>query len=161
MTETDYINKFMKAWKAAEPTLWWHKVADPTTMGWISKPRAVDVIACLNGRLVGMEWKLRKDDNRFSIGAVRDNQVLTLLHIRKAGGYALLAIGRYIRCNDRMVYLIPIAEWVKRCGLLKNPSVSSPLKSVNLYDTFGEYKFVPWDFVRLGCNIAQNRKDTQ
>jgi len=156
MNETQYTNKFMKAWKAAEPTLWWHKVADPTTGGWMSRTRAVDVIACLDGRLIGMEWKLRKNDGRFSISAVRHIQVLTLLSIQNAGGYALVAIGRYKKHNDRLVYLIPVREWVKRCGILKEPNdTTSPPKSVNLHDTFGEFEFRPWDFKWFGYNIRK------
>lgn len=154
MNETQYARKFMAAWKMAEPSLWWHKVADPATGGWMSRARAVDVIACLGGRFVGMEWKLRKGDGRFPIGAVRYSQVLALLGIHNAGGCALLAIGRYKRRDDRLVYLIPVKEWVKRCGILTGPNdIAPPAKSVSLRDTFGEFEFRPWDFKWLGYNI--------
>ena len=157
MNETQYTNKFMQAWKAAEPTLWWHKVADPTGgMGWASKPRAVDIVACLNGKFIGMEWKFRRNDNRFPINAVRYTQVLTLLGIYNAGGCALVAIGRYKKRNDKLVHLIPIKEWVRRCDLLKGPNDAIRLmKSINLRETFSEYEFRPWDFKWLGYNIRR------
>lgn len=154
MNETDYARKFMKAWEKAEPTLWWHKVADPTVGGDVTRARAIDVIACLDGKFVGVEWKLRRGDGRFPIGAVKYSQVLALLGIHNAGGCALVAIGRHKRRDDRLVYLIPIKEWVKRCWILRGPGdTAPPAKSISLHDTFAEFEFRPWDFSWLGYII--------
>lgn len=156
MNETDYIRKFMKAWKTTEPMLWWHKIADPAIAGWMSNPRSVDVVACLDGKLIGMEWKLHKSNRQFPTDAVRHSQVLALLDIHKAGGCALLAIGRYTKRDDKMVYLIPIVEWVKRCRLANDPNdIEPPLKSINLHNVLSEFEFHPWDFKWLKHNIKK------
>jgi len=169
MNETISTTQFMKDWqRQRSDLLWWFKIPDhsrPMAAANISGKRAVDVIACYNGLLIGMEWKLKKDKRAIPCRRVRINQIETLCNIEVAGGLGLLMIMVYLGPRDKAVYAIPIAEWNKQTQLIYE---KSNRKSIRIEEIFPQYKMLQhqigqykhWDITLLKefINNAKNRK---
>ena len=112
MNERIFSSEFMRKWKKeTKSKLWFHKIADPTVQGAPTGKRAVDYIGCLNGRMIGIEWKYIIND-RMPLSRVRPNQIKTLEEIQAVGGSAFIFIGR-LCVNEKLVFMIPIDVWRK------------------------------------------------
>ncbi|MEK0337085.1 MAG: hypothetical protein QQN41_06590, partial [Nitrosopumilus sp.] len=81
---------------------------------------------------------------------VRENQLITLSEIERAGGVGLLVIMRYSSPRSKSMFLIPHFMWTQMVKTTKK-------KSVRLDEYFKQYEvkqnrngmYVNWDFLPL------------
>ena len=107
MKERDLITSVMgdmKEYYKNKP-FWYYKIPDyPVSRfggsGYAGGKRFVDVVACINGIPVAIEFKLHKTLGSFPFSKVPDEQVDALLDFERAGGVALLAIGQVVKVSD-------------------------------------------------------------
>lgn len=145
MKETQATRHMMQNWKRQRPELlWFHKIAD-SRFGAITNDRAIDVVACYKGRMLGLEFKLVKEGISISINRIRSNQIITLNDIVKAGGLGYIIIIRYYSGTKKHAYLISpkcIFDEIKNAQSLGK-------KSIRL-EVFNKYRF---EYVRNGSKI--------
>lgn len=151
--ETKQSKLIMDNWKRQDgDLLWWHKVPDPV-YGESTGTRAVDVVACYKERFVGIEFKLRNNEQGFRIEKIRQSQVEALTAIDKAGGIALLLLITRLSSTTKYAHVIPISAWRRAIGY---PEFHYK-KSFQPDDWFADFRFtqqrsgpyVNWDFTKL------------
>ncbi len=119
MKETAITRQIMQSWKRVQPLLWWHKIPD-SRYGCETGPRAVDVIACWCGTLVGFEFKILTNRVSMAFDRVRESQLTTLEEIESAGGVGFLVIVVYYGPRNKCAYAIPVSVWRKCVGDAKD-----------------------------------------
>lgn len=134
MNETTFTRMYMKNFERQIPCTWF-KIPDPHSEFGYSETgtRFVDVVACVCGVFVGMEWKLNKKGRGLPINRVRSSQIKALKDIENTKGFGFLMVGEYVNKNEKCVYIIPIELWllvVKR----------AEKKSIRLDKEFPEYR---------------------
>lgn len=152
MNETTFTRQVMQNWQRQKPnSLWFHKIADPTYGQAYTQTRAVDVIACYKGKVVGIEWKLIKNKKSIPLDRIRESQIKTLFDIKLVGGFGFIAIGVYNSTKDKSVYFIPIQDWCKAVKKEKKKSIK-----LSVFDKFkttmiqvGQYKHWDMSYVEL------------
>lgn len=81
MNESQYVTKFLQNLRARTDWLAVNHVATP-----FSRKGIPDVIACYNGRFVGLEFKVLLETGRWS-HHYTNHQKVFLTHLNKLGGY--------------------------------------------------------------------------
>lgn len=110
MKETEATRHMMKNWQKQQPDLWFHKIAD-SRHGIATGDRAIDVVACLKGKFIGLEFKLVKRGLSLPIKSIRNNQLETLERINETGGEGLLIIIRDFGGTKKHAYALYPMEW--------------------------------------------------
>jgi len=90
------------------------KIRDPRLamgMGHLTGTRFVDVVCCVDGIFVALEWKLSIINRGFRIEKVRESQLTALEAVQAAGGVGLLMFGEYNSATDKIVYVVQPAQW--------------------------------------------------
>jgi penicillin-binding protein-related factor A (putative recombinase) len=134
MNETDFTRHYMKNVERQIPTSW-YKIPDPQ-FGMKTGTRYVDVVLCLNGIHVGMEWKLIKNNNALPIKRVRRSQRKVLQKIIDANGVSYVMIAQYLNRSNKCVYQIPYKVWLERACVIRRTGK----KSIRIQEVFGDCK---------------------
>ncbi len=162
MTETQFTRAVLQNWHRQLPSLWWYKIPDnPRYMQSYSNERAVDVVACLDGVMVGMEWKLQRNERAMPIDRVRDGQITTLKAIEQAGGTGLLVVGVYMGAHNKHLYAIPIEAWELAVKTAQRKSIRLQESFPNCrVDTNRSGAYVHWDtqLLRSYTHAAKHRQ---
>lgn len=150
MNEATITRQVMVNWaRQHEPCLWHWKIPDYMRPGQMySNNRAVDVVACYRGVMIGIEWKIHKSELGFRLDHVREGQIETLREIEKAGGVGFLAIAIYKSKTDKYLYLIPVEAWMRMVD-----NITDGRKSIRLVDAFPGYRV---DLKRSGSYVHWN-----
>lgn len=149
MNESTITRQVMFNLQRQYPEIFFHKIADPRIGGYSTGTRAVDIVLCFKGIFVGLEFKIMKGRS-IPLDRIRENQLITLSEIERAGGVGLLAIVRYTNPRSKSMFLIPHFMWTQMIKTTKK-------KSVRLDEYFKQYEvkqnrngmYVNWDFSPL------------
>ncbi len=141
MKETNITRQIMQSWKRVQPLLWWHKIPD-ARFGCETGTRAVDILACWCGTLVGLEFKLLTRGVSIAFDKIRENQLVTLEEIEHAGGVGFLVIVHYKGPRDKCAYAIPVSVWRECVSNAKDEGVKSLKLDFHFGDCLFEQKYI-------------------
>lgn len=155
MKETEATRQMMKNWqRQRQHLLWYHKIAD-SRYGMVTGDRAIDVVACCEGRFIGLEFKLVKRGLSIPIKSVRDNQIKTLQAITNAGGLGFLIIIRCFSGTDKHAYAIEPHVWEAFVSVAEKKSIKLSEFDACRFDYVREGRQLNWDMSLIETSIKE------
>lgn len=154
MKETEATRHMMKNWQRQQPDLWFHKIAD-SRHGTATGDRAIDVVACLRGRFIGLEFKLVKRGLSIPIKSVRDNQIATLQAINNAGGLGFLIIICCFSGTNKYAYAIEPHVWQAFVDIAEKKSIKLNEFDECRFDYIRKGRQLNWDMSLIEISIKE------
>jgi len=152
VTETRFIYSVLR--KLSDDDFWWVKLPDSPQAARTGK-RTIDVLACLQGKFIGMEWKLRKNTRAFPITRVSTQQLITLKNIVDAGGIGLIVIGTYLNSREKFLDIFTYQGWLtilREAKKYNQKSIMLPL-AWTLHHAFIHANGDKWDATEIKNRI--------